>query len=450
MAMNLGADGKTGFFAVFDGHGGKEVAKYVAIYMAQELVRTEGWSGGDLQSALTQVYLRMDEMLLKEEVRLELEVLAGDHDGPPGGGRAPVMVDASELPQDLRVQLAALDQARSRASSARRSARPGINSGGSSGAGSPGGEGAPEATELAQLDSALTADVAAAVAKAAAESGHVSLENSEAGSGAPSPPQEDDSPQPGDGRSSKRKRDLPASSNGVDSEEDGGDGQQSSSGDDSSTSDDGPDQKSQFQNNVPPVDTRWTGPLAGCTAVAALVAGGELIVANAGDSRCVACRNGTAVAMTEDHKPNDEAEHARILKAGGFVADGRVNGSLNLSRALGDMEYKQSTDLAAEDQIVTAVPEVRRMALQDGDEFLLLACDGIWDVLTNQEGVDFVRERLQRGLSPVEVCEQLCDHCLAPNTNGCGKGCDNMSAMVVLLKATAPELAAAQKGGSSS
>lgn len=67
-------------------------------------------------------------------------------------------------------------------------------------------------------------------------------------------------------------------------------------------------------SSVCAVDTRWTGPLAGCTAVAALVAGGELIVANAGDSRCVACRNGTAVAMTEDHKPNDEAEHARILK----------------------------------------------------------------------------------------------------------------------------------------
>ena len=52
----------------------------------------------------------------------------------------------------------------------------------------------------------------------------------------------------------------------------------------------------------------------------------------------------------------------RVGQAGGFVADGRVNGSLNLSRALGDMEYKQSADLAAEDQIVTAVPEVRPSA----------------------------------------------------------------------------------------
>ena len=53
------------------------------------------------------------------------------------------------------------------------------------------------------------------------------------------------------------------------------------------------------------------------------------------------------------------------------------------------------------------------------------------------QAVDFVRERLAQGVSPKEVCEQLCDHCLAPNTDGCGKGCDNMSVLVVLLKAFA-------------
>ncbi len=56
--------------------------------------------------------------------------------------------------------------------------------------------------------------------------------------------------------------------------------------------------------------------MAGCTAVAAIVSEGMLTVANAGDSRCVACRAGRAIAMTVDHKPNDEAEHDRILKVG--------------------------------------------------------------------------------------------------------------------------------------
>lgn len=68
----------------------------------------------------------------------------------------------------------------------------------------------------------------------------------------------------------------------------------------------------------------------------ALLKGQELYVANAGDSRCVVCRKGQAVEMSLDHKPEDESEMERIVKAGGKVtADGRVNGGLNLSRALG-------------------------------------------------------------------------------------------------------------------
>lgn len=60
----------------------------------------------------------------------------------------------------------------------------------------------------------------------------------------------------------------------------------------------------------------YLGPSAGCTAVCALVRSGELYVANAGDSRCVLSRNGRAVAMTQDHKPMDADEYARIMKVG--------------------------------------------------------------------------------------------------------------------------------------
>jgi serine/threonine protein phosphatase PrpC len=64
-------------------------------------------------------------------------------------------------------------------------------------------------------------------------------------------------------------------------------------------------------------------------------------VANAGDSRCILCRHNAAVPLTEDHKPNNPGEERRIQAAGGFVTEGRVNGCLNLSRAIGDMNYKQ-------------------------------------------------------------------------------------------------------------
>jgi len=174
---------------------------------------------------------------------------------------------------------------------------------------------------------------------------------------------------------------------------------------------------------------------AGCTSVVACVRGGKLVVANAGDSRCVLCRGGEAVAMSEDHKPDDKAEYDRIVKAGGYVEDGRVNSSLNLSRAIGDMEYKGNKNFSAAEQIVTAVPEVRVLDLERSDEFLILACDGIWDCMTNQQCVTFVRERLGRGETPMDICAAVCDECLASDSaTSTGIGCDNMTMMVVLLK----------------
>lgn len=81
------------------------------------------------------------------------------------------------------------------------------------------------------------------------------------------------------------------------------------------------------------------GSDSGTTAVVALIRGKQLIVANAGDSRCVVSEGGKAVDMSYDHKPEDEVELARIKNAGGKVTmDGRVNGGLNLSRAIGERD----------------------------------------------------------------------------------------------------------------
>ena len=94
----------------------------------------------------------------------------------------------------------------------------------------------------------------------------------------------------------------------------------------------------------------------------------------------------------------------------------------------------QSEGKAPEEQVVTADPDVRVIDLHPSDRFLILACDGIWDILTNDQAVAFVETRLAQGIEPSRICSQMCDHCLATNTQGIGKGCDNMSAMVVVLK----------------
>mmetsp|Transcript_61903 Transcript_61903/g.134130 ORF Transcript_61903/g.134130 Transcript_61903/m.134130 type:complete len:268 (-) Transcript_61903:7-810(-) len=141
----------------------------------------------------------------------------------------------------------------------------------------------------------------------------------------------------------------------------------------------------------------------GCTAVVCCVRSDAIFVANAGDSRAVLCRAGRPVALSEDHKPGLASERARISKAGGFVADidhghmtiSRVNGDLSLSRAIGDLRYKQRPDLSPEDQVISATPDVRTFWRQPNDEFMVLACDGIWDVLSNADVVRFVRARLR-------------------------------------------------------
>ena len=157
---------------------------------------------------------------------------------------------------------------------------------------------------------------------------------------------------------------------------------------------------------------RYPG-LAGCTAVVAVVneTHSRLTVANAGDSRAVLCRAGKAVALSTDHKPSLDSERARIEAAGSRVQDGRVitpgsfGGRLSVSRGLGDREHKLSS-LALEKQAVTAEPEVMEVTLSDGDEFVLLACDGIWDVMTSQEAVEFVSAQVRtRDLSePIDPC----------------------------------------------
>ncbi|CAL5373267.1 unnamed protein product [Camellia sinensis] len=174
------------------------------------------------------------------------------------------------------------------------------------------------------------------------------------------------------------------------------------------------------------------GPHYGSTACVAIIRNNQLLVANAGDSRCVISRKGQAYNLTRDHKPNLEAENERILKAGGSVQFGRVNGNLNLARAIGDMELKQNKSLPAENQILTANPDVNTVKLCDDDEFIVLACDGIWDCMSSQEVVDFVREQLKTETKLSVLCERVFDRCIAPLAGG--KGCDNMTMILVQFK----------------
>ncbi|TFK40544.1 PP2C-domain-containing protein [Crucibulum laeve] len=174
---------------------------------------------------------------------------------------------------------------------------------------------------------------------------------------------------------------------------------------------------------------------SGCTAVAALITNdNKIYVANAGDSRSVIGIKGEVKPLSFDHKPTSDVERARISGAGGYIEYGRVNGNLALSRALGDFEFKKNYALSPEAQIITANPDVTCHEITEDDEFLVLACDGIWDCLSSQQAVDFVRYQVAQGKELTEIGEMMCDHCLAPDTtSGAGIGCDNMTVLIVAI-----------------
>ncbi|UKZ75187.1 Protein phosphatase 2C 2 [Trichoderma virens FT-333] len=178
-------------------------------------------------------------------------------------------------------------------------------------------------------------------------------------------------------------------------------------------------------------DPKYEEEVSGCTACVSLIAGNKLYVANAGDSRGVLGIKGRAKPLSNDHKPQLETEKNRITAAGGFVDFGRVNGNLALSRAIGDFEFKKSAELSPENQIVTAYPDVEEHDLTEEDEFLVIACDGIWDCQSSQAVVEFVRRGIAAKQDLDKICENMMDNCLASNSETGGVGCDNMTMVII-------------------
>jgi len=169
-------------------------------------------------------------------------------------------------------------------------------------------------------------------------------------------------------------------------------------------------------------------PTEGTTALIALIDNKRILVGNAGDSRSVLSRGGKAIPMSYDHKPHLQQERQRIVSAGGSVDFNRVNGQLAVSRAIGDFSFKRNTAKALEDQMVSANPDTKLENLNGEDEFLIMACDGIWDVMSNEDAVKFVRKKLKETDEVAKICESLIDRCLDLGSK------DNMSVIIVVFK----------------
>lgn len=165
---------------------------------------------------------------------------------------------------------------------------------------------------------------------------------------------------------------------------------------------------------------------SGTTAVCGFITKNDIICANCGDSRAIVSSGGELKLVTRDHKPYNDEEKRRIEKAGGSVMMQRVNGSLAVSRALGDYEYKATENMPSIEQQVSPLPEIFVLERdEDRDEFLVLACDGIWDVMSNQEVLDFVHKELQIREDRGQICDNLIEECFQRGSR------DNMSVVLV-------------------
>jgi len=179
---------------------------------------------------------------------------------------------------------------------------------------------------------------------------------------------------------------------------------------------------------------------SGTTAVCALITEKYLVIANCGDSRGVCCVNGKPALVTLDHKPSNDPERERIQNAGGSVVIQRVNGSLAVSRALGDFEYKNVEGRGPTEQLVSPEPEFFiKPILPDQDEFLVLACDGVWDVMTNEDICNFVSARLKITDNLETVANEVIDTCLYKGSR------DNMSIIIIAFPAAPKPDPACQK-----
>jgi serine/threonine protein phosphatase PrpC len=193
-----------------------------------------------------------------------------------------------------------------------------------------------------------------------------------------------------------------------------------------------------FERSLPPTLPGCVNlERSGSTGVVVLLTPSHIICANVGDSRAMLSTKNAVLPLSFDHKPHNDVEWTRVEKCGGFVRAGRVDGDLAVSRSFGDFGYKNcsmkeigDTTTDQKDHRVTAHPDILVYAREPmNDEFLVLACDGIWDRLTNNDCSDLIRSLVYReGETDVGlICEEVIDTALELDSR------DNMTCCIVMF-----------------
>ena len=145
--------------------------------------------------------------------------------------------------------------------------------------------------------------------------------------------------------------------------------------------------------------------------------------ANVGDSRAVLCRGGRAIDLSRDHKAYSPQEMAIIVDSGGFIVNRRVMGQLAVGRAMGDANMKTGGRA-----VIPCDPEICACTLTPDDAFLLLACDGLFDVMSSQDAIDYIQAALAKGTDPDTICHNIATHAIDDLDSD-----DNVSVIIAVL-----------------
>lgn len=190
---------------------------------------------------------------------------------------------------------------------------------------------------------------------------------------------------------------------------------------------------------------------SGSTAVVVIIFKDYIITANTGDSRGILSRRGNVKPLSFDHKPKNLGELMRIHNDGGYVSQNRVNSILALSRAFGDFNFKLHNSnnhgrfhlskkskrvglTAPEEFQVTVEPDIIFQRIDaKNDEFLVVACDGIWDCYKPRDLLELIRHQLSLGKKLTEINEIVLDNCIGMANTVTGIGFDNMTIIIIAL-----------------
>ena len=178
--------------------------------------------------------------------------------------------------------------------------------------------------------------------------------------------------------------------------------------------------------------TNYIAKEMGTTANIMLIKNGIIYIANVGDSLSIMYKNKKAYNLNKEHQPIIESEKQRVLKSGATITGYRINGMLNLTRAIGDLRFKSNKDLKRAEQSVIALPEITKIEDTEGIDFIIMGCDGLWDCVKRQMVCDFIDKEINanphKKLS--DILEKIFDRCVSP-VSGVILGTDNMSCIII-------------------